>query len=713
VDGEALHDLKLRQEERCFPVNRIVPWMAQLCDALDYALRHHQMVHGDINPMNLLITTDEGLRVADFGLARSLFDLKKPDGSPVLVGTLAFISPERAREAPVTVADDVYAFGATVFDAVTGRPPFFRGNVLWQLESVVAATMTERRTELGIGGEAVPPEWEEVVAACLAKKPGDRPQSIREVGERLGLLEPMPPADMVSAAVVLPRPAEYYIPQPGRKTEPAEIYPSSLPTAGMEPMTMAGISHSPATRAGEEPAGAGNPLAVDQLAETDRPAQLTENAQSSGGNQLEVPASQAPTDTAPWATPLTDRNDNPPVSRSVSTSETPRIEPEAVPSNSLEADGQKESGGGPEKESMVQAETPKSDIQEEIPQAPDTAAAPPSLEPVQIPVAPPPSVVAIPPMDPGLELTLPQYPTVGRVALPTPVQPSPAPESPSPPTPAEPAVASAPTTPAGSEGQGDSAPPPLPTPQPPATAAASVSTRTTRAIPVSQTPAQARPPQPASPPSTQRSPEETNGPGKSPAPTVPASSAARLAAPPEATSVPTAPPPKRRSHLWWIAVVVAVSVMALVAVMMAFRKENGAAGLTDAVPTPISTPIAPREASPQPIPATNGRAVALNQVAELAGKGKPREDLVLVGDLKVISAQPPTSPGTAPGAILRPADTSLSAGIRVVATFRVGAVLPKEGTMVRWTETDRALVRSVERGEDGQLNVQISQGNRP
>jgi serine/threonine protein kinase len=246
VEAETLNDLKSHQPDRCFSVSRIQPWMAQLCDALDYAWRHHQMIHGDINPLNLLITKDDTLRVADFGLARSLFDLKGPDGTPVLVGTLAYISPERARGAQVTVADDVYAFGATVFDAVTSRPPFFRGNILWQLESVVASTMNDRRTELGIGGEPVPPEWEEVIAACLTKEPGDRPKSIREVGERLELLSPMPPGEIAPPLPVFQRTTNEYNPPPARpRTEPIEIYPSSMPTAGMEPMTMAGVPDPP------------------------------------------------------------------------------------------------------------------------------------------------------------------------------------------------------------------------------------------------------------------------------------------------------------------------------------------------------------------------------------------------------------------------------------------------------------------------------------
>jgi hypothetical protein len=144
----------------------------------------------------------------------------------------------------VTAADDVYAFGATVFDVVTSRPPFFRGNILWQLESVVPVSMNDDARSSGSPGEFVPPEWEEVVAACLAKRPGDRPKSMREVGERLDLLAPMPPGDVAQPSI-LPRANGEFSPQPQRKTEHIDIFPTSMPTAGMEPMTMAGVIDPP------------------------------------------------------------------------------------------------------------------------------------------------------------------------------------------------------------------------------------------------------------------------------------------------------------------------------------------------------------------------------------------------------------------------------------------------------------------------------------
>jgi serine/threonine protein kinase len=242
VEAEPLHEVKARAVDRSFTVNDVQPWLAQLCEALDFAWRQHQAIHGDISPLNLLITRQGDLRVGDLGLARSLFDVRDSEGQPLMTGTLAYISPERSSGAPVTPADDVYAFGATVYDLLTSRPPFFRGNVLFQLQSVVPPSMTERRMEFSILGDQIPSEWEEVIAACLAKKPGDRPRSIREVGERLGLL--LPSTGEAPLPTVLPRPeaqrTEFRMPIRSLAREAVVTYPTEIKTISMEPNTLVG-----------------------------------------------------------------------------------------------------------------------------------------------------------------------------------------------------------------------------------------------------------------------------------------------------------------------------------------------------------------------------------------------------------------------------------------------------------------------------------------
>lgn len=241
VDGEPLQDLKVQQEQRCFEVEMLRPLVAQLCDVLDYTHRYHDAVHGDLTPANLLITQRGELKVGDFGLVRSLFDVLENEESGTVAGTLAYISPERARGQPCEVPDDIYGFGATLYDLFTSRPPFFRGNIVLQIENAAPPSMAERRAEFGISGQPIPAEWEEVVAACLAKKPEDRPQSIEEVGVRLGVMERHTPRPA--------RPAVPPPPPPGPRIEyPTGVETLSMPSPRPEDATMRAGGGSPSPR---------------------------------------------------------------------------------------------------------------------------------------------------------------------------------------------------------------------------------------------------------------------------------------------------------------------------------------------------------------------------------------------------------------------------------------------------------------------------------
>jgi len=192
VDGENLSNLCAEREHRCLEVDEIRGWIKQLCEALDYAHTRVKVVHRDLKPANLMIAGNGELKVADFGVARSLVDsASRVSGSAQSgAGTLVYMSPQQASGYPATVFDDIYSLGATLYDLLSGRPPFFTGNIMHQLENVQAPSITERRVQLGAeSAQSVPPQWEETIAACLAKEPERRPRSVNEVAGRLGLVE--------------------------------------------------------------------------------------------------------------------------------------------------------------------------------------------------------------------------------------------------------------------------------------------------------------------------------------------------------------------------------------------------------------------------------------------------------------------------------------------------------------------------------------------
>ena len=188
IDGETLSNLRAEKEQKVFEPNELSGWTIQLCDALDYAHNHAKIIHRDLKPANLMVNKRGNLKVSDFGIARSLGDsLSKITAEQGRSGTLVYMSPQQLDGERGTHLDDIYSLGATVYDLLTGKPPFYSGNVDRQIHERVAPSMTERRKELDIEPALVPAVWEETIAACLAKDPTRRPQSAAEVVQRLQL----------------------------------------------------------------------------------------------------------------------------------------------------------------------------------------------------------------------------------------------------------------------------------------------------------------------------------------------------------------------------------------------------------------------------------------------------------------------------------------------------------------------------------------------
>jgi serine/threonine protein kinase len=188
VDGETLSNLRAEKEQKVFEPDQIAAWTGQLCDALDYAHNHAKVIHCDLKPANLMVNQRGDLKVADFGIARSLSDsvsrLTMEQGPS---GTLIYMSPQQLNGERCTHLGDIYSLGASVYELLTSKPPFYSGNIDRQICERVAPSMTERRKELDIEPALVPRVWEDAVAACLAKDPSRRPQSAVEVAHRLQL----------------------------------------------------------------------------------------------------------------------------------------------------------------------------------------------------------------------------------------------------------------------------------------------------------------------------------------------------------------------------------------------------------------------------------------------------------------------------------------------------------------------------------------------
>jgi serine/threonine-protein kinase len=186
VKGENLEKL-LQKNGRLAPA-RAARVVHQLCDVLQ-AAHDEGMIHRDLKPANLMITDPdtpkERVKVMDFGLAKLIedgnADRRVTDTTvDFAVGTPGYICPEQVRGEAMDHRGDLYSVGVMLYELLTGRLPFVGATSM----DVLLAHATEDPPKFVDLGVRVPRAVEEVVRWCLAKDPGDRPQSARELAAR-------------------------------------------------------------------------------------------------------------------------------------------------------------------------------------------------------------------------------------------------------------------------------------------------------------------------------------------------------------------------------------------------------------------------------------------------------------------------------------------------------------------------------------------------
>jgi serine/threonine protein kinase len=177
VEGRTLADVI--REEGALPPTRAAEIAATVCRALSSA-HEKGMVHRDVKPGNVLLTSDGGVKVADFGIARVV------SGEPLTVtgsvmGTASYLSPEQATGSKVDRRSDIYALGCVLYEMLTGRIPFEGDTPV----SIVYKHVEEEPTAPSSVNPAVPSALEAVVKRAMAKSPADRYQSADEMARDL------------------------------------------------------------------------------------------------------------------------------------------------------------------------------------------------------------------------------------------------------------------------------------------------------------------------------------------------------------------------------------------------------------------------------------------------------------------------------------------------------------------------------------------------
>jgi len=181
IQGADLNERRAQLPGKLFTWSELQPIVLQLCNALQYA-HEEGVLHRDLKPGNLMLDTKDRLKLADFGIASIIQDSNRRSApGTVITGTPAYMSPQQMQGKPPEIADDIYSLGATIYELLTGRPPFYTGDIRDQILHVSATPIEQRLWELGAEND-IPPEITALILSCLAKEPELRPPSAKAFG---------------------------------------------------------------------------------------------------------------------------------------------------------------------------------------------------------------------------------------------------------------------------------------------------------------------------------------------------------------------------------------------------------------------------------------------------------------------------------------------------------------------------------------------------
>ena len=309
--------------ERWLTSEQLVDILDPIADALT-AAHAKGIIHRDLKPDNVMVRIADDkvadVRLLDFGIAK-LLDGQSHSMTGSSMGTPAYMPPEQALDAKnVDVRADVYSFGATVYSAIAGRPPFHGSSVaaiLLMVQTDTAELIQHLRPD-------VPPALDAAIRRCLAKQRDHRPSTIAEAWkairteivhahlsskpmppnpEHVGVQTPLPVEAHTRPARPLAAPSEPARPATSLATSPEVPQRSKLPwiVGGVGGVAVVGILVAVASTSGSksDAAGSGSAMAVAP-SPPDAAMELSPDAMTTPESKLELaeirdPVAQAAT----------------------------------------------------------------------------------------------------------------------------------------------------------------------------------------------------------------------------------------------------------------------------------------------------------------------------------------------------------------------------------------------------------------------------------
>jgi serine/threonine protein kinase len=198
MEWYAAPNMKQRIQQGVEKIAHLLPQVIERCAEALAHFNKQGWVHRDIKPDNFLVADDGEIKLIDFALAlrirRGLAKLFARRSK--VQGTRSYISPEQIRGEVLDQRADVYSFGCTVYELLSGRPPFTGASA----QDLLNKHLRSAPPALEAAGAGVTPEFSQLVRRAMAKDPKARPQTMEEFGRELRAaavfrVAPRPPAD--------------------------------------------------------------------------------------------------------------------------------------------------------------------------------------------------------------------------------------------------------------------------------------------------------------------------------------------------------------------------------------------------------------------------------------------------------------------------------------------------------------------------------------
>jgi serine/threonine-protein kinase len=234
VPGESLQErlVRLNDAGRRLTPDEVVKIAAGVCDAVEYAHKRGT-IHRDVKPANILLSVQGEAILTDFGLAK-LAGGTQHTAAGAVMGTALYMSPEQIRGEQVDHRTDVYALGVTLFEMLSGRPPYVADSAM----TVLMMHLNDPLPDLREISTDAPPDLIAIVEKALAKDPGGRYSTAAEMASAIrsagvaaaSAATPAPPPD--ATMVARPGDAAAAPPPPPDATAVHRPEPGASPTGG-------------------------------------------------------------------------------------------------------------------------------------------------------------------------------------------------------------------------------------------------------------------------------------------------------------------------------------------------------------------------------------------------------------------------------------------------------------------------------------------------